>query len=154
MYVREDPIALVCTNEPASDRIPDQLLGVLDRELSYARGRPDSFDQGIRDRTAEDAGDPGQGFEQRRDLRPAEFGSHERRCSDVEGGAKLQSGPGSVNHCCRRTKIDAPYPVRFANPLPASYTQPLSNRPPTCADKRSDTPSEIVAPPEYSLPPR
>src|SRR5439155_19292615 len=85
-------------DQAPADGVPNQLLGIFDRELTQPGRRADRLDDGVRHRAAEHTRDSGKGLEQRRDLRPAELGWHGTRCPDVEGGAKLQSTPPTVKN--------------------------------------------------------
>src|SRR5207302_10971730 len=98
LYVGEDAVAFLRTDQAAAHRVTDQLLGVVDGELAQSRGAADRFDQGVRHGAAQDTRDAGEGFEQRRNLRPAElsWGGHGRRCSGAEGRAKLHRPLWSV----------------------------------------------------------
>src|SRR5881398_1307028 len=87
--VGEDAVAFLRPDQAAADRVPDELLGVVDGELAQPRGAADRLDQGVRHGAAQHTRDAGEGFEQRRDLRPAELGWHRTRCSDAKGRAKL-----------------------------------------------------------------
>jgi len=91
--IRQHPVPFVRADQAPADRVPHQLLGVLGREVADARRGADRFDERVRDRASEDAGDSGESLEQRGELRPAELGWHRKRCSGVEGGAKLLPTP-------------------------------------------------------------
>src|SRR6266550_1616952 len=71
--VGEDSIALFRADQAAAHRIAHQLLGIVERELAYSRSGADRLHQGVGHGAAQYARDSGEGLEQRRDLRPAEF---------------------------------------------------------------------------------
>ena len=65
-------------NEPAPDGVAHELLRVFGRKVGQPGRAAHCLDERVRHRTAQDAGDAGKGFEQRRDLRTTEFGWHDR----------------------------------------------------------------------------
>src|SRR6184192_967412 len=96
--VGEDAVAFLRSDQAAPDRVADQLFGIVDGELAQA-GRPaDRLDEGVRHGAAQHTRDAWEGFEQRRNLRPAElsWGGHGIRCSGAEGRAKLHRPLWSV----------------------------------------------------------
>src|SRR3989440_3777587 len=107
--VGEDAVTFLRSDQAAADGVADQLFGAVDGELAQSRGPADRLDGRVGHGAAEYTRDAGEGFEQRRNLRPAElsWGGHRTRCSGAEGRAKLHRPLGSVKDFRRNYDCDA-----------------------------------------------
>src|SRR5439155_17945807 len=81
LHVAQHAVPFIGPNQAPAHGVAHQLLGVLEREVTHAGRRPDRLHERVGDRAAQHARDPRERFEQRGDLRPAEFGWHRARCS-------------------------------------------------------------------------
>src|SRR5438552_17538558 len=77
MHLSEQPVAFLLAQKPPAGGVADQLLGVLNIEVRQASPCPDHVTERVRDRASQHVRDAGQGFEQGRDLRTAEFRHHD-----------------------------------------------------------------------------